>query len=152
MIALDAKTGRMLWYNQFIPHDVDDYDITHVNPIFKVNSHTMIASSGKDGVIRVVESETHKVVYSVPFTTQLNSEAPLSNTPIKVCPGTLGGDEWNSAAYSPKLSLLVVPSNDLWCSMNQKDTDPPSVEKANAGEKNNFGGPLTQAPLTKSLG
>jgi alcohol dehydrogenase (cytochrome c) len=152
MIALDAKSGRMLWYNQFIPHDVDDYDITHVNPIFKVNSRTMIASSGKDGVLRVVDGDTHKIVYSVPFTTQLNSEAPLSNSPIKVCPGILGGDEWNSAAYSPKLSLLVVPSDDLWCSMNQKDKDAPSVEKANAGEKNYFGGPITHGPLSEARG
>ena len=152
MIALDAKTGKLLWYNQFIPHDVDDYDITHVNPIFKVNSRTMIASSGKDGVLRVVDGETHKIVYSVPFTTQLNSEAPLSTTPIKVCPGILGGDEWNSAAYSPKLSLLVVPSDDLWCSMNQKDQDPPSVEKANKGEKNYFGGPITHGPLSEARG
>lgn len=152
MIALDAKTGKLLWYNQFIPHDVDDYDITHVNPIFKVNSRTMIASSGKDGVLRVVDGETHKIVYSVPFTTQLNSEAPLSATPIKVCPGILGGDEWNSAAYSPKLSLIVVPSDDLWCSMNQKDAEPPSIEKANTGEKSYFGGPITHGPLSEARG
>ena len=152
MIALDAKTGHLLWYNQFIPHDVDDYDITHVNPIFKVNSRTMIASSGKDGVLRVVDGDTHKVVYSVPFTTQLNSEAPLSNTPIKVCPGILGVDEWNSAAYSPKLSLLVVPSDDLYCSMNQKDKDPPSIEKANTGEKSYFGGPITHGSFTEGRG
>jgi alcohol dehydrogenase (cytochrome c) len=152
MIALDAKTGRLLWYNQFIPHDVDDYDITHVNPIFKVNARTMIASSGKDGVLRVVDGDTHKVVYSVPFTTQLNSEAPLSNTPIKVCPGILGGDEWNSAAYSPKLSLIVVPSDDLYCSMNQKDQEPPSVEKANTGEKSYFGGPITHGSFTEGRG
>jgi PQQ-dependent dehydrogenase (methanol/ethanol family) len=152
MIALEAKTGRLLWYNQFIPHDVDDYDITHVNPIFKVNSRTMIASSGKDGVLRVVDGDTHKIVYSVPFTTQLNSEVPLSNTPIKVCPGILGGDEWNSAAYSPKLSLIVVPSDDLYCSMNQKDKEPPSVEKANAGEKSYFGGPITHGAFTEGRG
>ena len=152
MIALDGKTGKLLWYNQFIPHDVDDYDITHVNPIFKVNSRTMIASSGKDGVLRVVDAETHKVVYSVPFTTQLNSEAPLSSTPIKVCPGILGGDEWNSAAYSPKLSLIVVPSDDLWCSMNQKDPEPPSIEEANEGKKSYFGGPITHGPLSEARG
>jgi alcohol dehydrogenase (cytochrome c) len=64
----------------------------------------------------------------------------------------LGGDEWNSAAYSPKLSLLVVPSDDLWCSMNQKDKDPPSVEKANAGEKNYFGGPISHGPLSEARG
>ena len=152
MIALDAKTGHLLWYDQFIPHDVDDYDITHVNPIFKVNGRTMIASSGKDGVLRLVDADTHKIVYSVPFTTQLNSEAPLSNTPIKVCPGILGGDEWNSAAYSPKLSLLVVPSDDLYCSMNQKDKEPPSVEKANTGEKNYFGGPITHGLFSEGRG
>ena len=152
MIALDAKTGKLLWYNQFIPHDVDDYDITHVNPIFKVNSRTMIASSGKDGVLRVVDGDTHKLVYAVPFTTQLNSEAPLSHTPIKVCPGILGGNEWNSAAYSPKLGLIVVPSDDLWCSMNQKDADAPSVEKAYTGEKNYFGGPITHGPLSEARG
>jgi alcohol dehydrogenase (cytochrome c) len=152
MIALDGKTGKLLWYNQFIPHDVDDYDITHVNPIFKVNSRTMIASSGKDGVLRVVDGETHKVVYSVPFTTILNSEKPLTNDPIKVCPGILGGDEWNSAAYSPKLSLIVVPSGDLWCSMNQKDKDAPSVEDANAGKKGYFGGPIAHGPLSEAKG
>jgi alcohol dehydrogenase (cytochrome c) len=152
MIALDAKTGKLLWYNQFLPHDVDDYDITHVNPIFKVNSKTMIASSGKDGVLRVVDSETHKVVYSVPFTTQLNGEVRLSSTPIKVCPGILGGDEWNSAAYSPKLSLLVVPSDDLFCSMNQKDHDPPSIEEANQGKKSYFGGPIDHGPFSEARG
>ena len=90
MIALDAKTGRLLWYNQFIPHDVDDYDITHVNPIFKVNSRTMIASSGKDGVLRVVDGDTHKIVYSVPFTTQLNSEVPLDQYADESLPGNFG--------------------------------------------------------------
>ncbi|HEV1287925.1 MAG TPA: PQQ-binding-like beta-propeller repeat protein, partial [Bryobacteraceae bacterium] len=83
---------------------------------------------------------------------QLNSEAPLSNTPIKVCPGILGGDEWNSGGYSPKLGLIVVPSDDLWCSMNQKDKDPPSIEEANTGKKSYFGGPITHGPLSEARG
>ena len=152
LIALDGKTGKLLWYNQFIPHDVDDYDITHVNPIFKVNSRTMIASTGKDGNLRVVDSQTHKIVYTVPFTTQLNEEVPLSYTPLKVCPGILGGNEWFSGAYSPKLSLIVVPSNDLWCSMNMKDKEPPSIEKANTGEKSYFGGPIDHGAFSSSRG
>jgi len=152
IIALDGKTGKLLWYNQFIPHDVDDYDITHVNPIFKVNSRTMIASSGKDGVLRVVDGETHKVVYSVPFAMQLNSEVPLTTSPLRVCPGILGGDEWNSAAFSPKLSLLVVPANDQWCSTNMKDKEPPSIEMANAGEKSYFGGPIDHGAFSGARG
>lgn len=152
MLAFDGKTGKLLWYNQFIPHDVDDYDVTHVNPIFKAGSRNLIASSGKDGMLRVVDRDTHKVVYSVPFTMQLNVETPLTNSPLKVCPGILGGDEWNSGAYSPKLSLLVIPANDQWCSMNMKDKEPPSIEKANAGEKSYFGGPIDHGAFTGARG
>lgn len=152
MLAIDGKTGKLLWYNQFIPHDVDDYDITHVNPIFKAGSRNLIASSGKDGILRVVDRDTHQIVYSVPFTMQLNAEVPLTNTPVKVCPGILGGDEWNSGAYSPKLGLLVIPANDQWCSMNQKDKEPPSIEKANAGEKSYFGGPIDHGAFTGARG
>jgi alcohol dehydrogenase (cytochrome c) len=152
IIALDPKTGHLLWYNQFIPHDVDDYDVTHVNPIFKINSRTVIASTGKDGMLRVTDRDTHKVLYSVPFTTRLNAEAPISATPIRVCPGTLGGDEWNSGGYNPKLNLLVVPTDDKWCSMVQKDAVPPSIEKANSGDSRYFGGPVNHGPLSEARG
>jgi len=142
IIALNGKTGRLVWYNQFIPHDVDDYDVIHVNPIFKINSRPAIAATGKDGVLRVLDRDSHKILYSVPFTTRLNAEAPLSSTAIHVCPGILGGDEWNSGGYNPNLDLLVVPAVDHWCSMIKKDKDPPSVEKANAGDVRYFGGPF----------
>ncbi len=152
MLALDGKTGKLLWYNQFIPHDVDDYDITHVNPIFKSGSRNLIASSGKDGILRVVDRDTHKIVYSVPFAMQLNGEKPLTTSPLKVCPGILGGDEWNSGGYSSKLSLIVVPANDQWCSTNMKDPEPPSIEKANAGEKSYFGGPIDHGAFSGARG
>jgi alcohol dehydrogenase (cytochrome c) len=152
IIALNAKTGRLAWYNQFLPHDVHDYDMTHVNPIFKINSHTAVATTGKDGVLRVVDRDSHKVLYSMPFTTRLNADAPISVTPIRVCPGTLGGSEWNSAGYNPKLNLLVVPSNDQWCSQIFKDTEAPSAEKANAGEGPYFGGPIDHDPFPQARG
>jgi alcohol dehydrogenase (cytochrome c) len=152
IIALDARTGRLAWYDQFIPHDVHDYDITHVNPIFKRNSHTAIATSGKDGVLRVVDRDSHKILYSVPFTTRLNAEAPTGSTPIRACPGPLGGNEWNSAAYSPDLDLLVVPSNDQWCGQIMKDKEPPIVETAQTGESRYFGGPIGLGPYSEARG
>jgi len=152
IIALDGKSGRLAWYNQFIPHDVHDYDITHVSPIFKAKSRAAVATTGKDGILRVVDRDTHKTLYSVPFTTRLNAEAPISITPIHVCPGTLGGNEWNGASYSPKLSLLVVPSNDQWCSQIVKDTQPPSFERANAGAERYFGGPIDHGPYSEARG
>jgi len=152
MLALDGKTGKLLWYNQFIPHDVDDYDVTHVNPLFKAGARNLVASTGKDGILRVVDRDTHKIVYSTPFTMQLNMEVPLTNTPMKVCPGILGGNEWNSGGYSPKLAMLVVQANDQWCSMNMKEKEPPSIEKAQAGEKSYFGGPIDHGAFSEARG
>src|SRR6185312_11686862 len=34
VVALDAKTSKLLWYRQFIPHDVHDSDLSQVSPLF----------------------------------------------------------------------------------------------------------------------
>jgi len=132
LIALDAKTGRLVWYRQFIPHDVHDYDVSHVAPVFKasVNGSTrnVIASTGKDGLLRLLDRDSKDLIYSVPFTTRLNVEAHVTRTPVRVCPGTLGGQEWNGSSYSVKQNLLIVPATD-WCAEFSKDATAPDPEK-----------------------
>jgi alcohol dehydrogenase (cytochrome c) len=71
VIALDPQTGHLRWYRQFIAHDGRDYDVTHVSPVIKAKSQTIIVTTGKDGIMRAVDGDTHKIVYSKPFTTQL---------------------------------------------------------------------------------
>ncbi|MDB6041569.1 MAG: Pyrrolo-quinoline quinone [Gammaproteobacteria bacterium] len=55
LIALDAMTGRLAWYRQFTPHEVHDYDLTHVGPMFKTASvgstRNVVANTGKDGIL-----------------------------------------------------------------------------------------------------
>jgi alcohol dehydrogenase (cytochrome c) len=132
MIALDAMTGRLAWYRQFIPHDVHDYDVSHVGPLFKAaiggSARNVVASTGKDGLLRLLDRESTDVLYSVPFTTRLNAEAAITTTPMRVCPGTLGGEEWNGSAYDVKLNLLVVPATD-WCAQFKRDASPPDPDK-----------------------
>lgn len=128
LIALDAKTGKLLWYKQFVPHDVHDYDLTHTQPVIQTKSRTLIVTTGKDGLMRVVDSRTHEVVYSKPFTTLLDSNALITTSFVRTCPGPFGGDEWNGAAYSPKLETIFVPATD-WCATFKKDSSPPDVEK-----------------------
>jgi alcohol dehydrogenase (cytochrome c) len=117
IVALDVQTGKLAWYYQETPHDVRDYDLTHVAPVFTTTfsgqQRTVIALNGKTGVLRLLDRDAHEVLYGVPFTTRENAEGPLSGN-THVCPGLLGGHEWNSAAYSPKLNRLFVPATD-WC-------------------------------------
>ena len=132
LIALDALTGRLAWYRQFVPHDVHDYDVSHVAPMFKttINGSTrnVIASTGKDGVLRLLDRDSKELIYSVPFTNRVNVDVPITTTPVRVCPGTLGGQEWNGSAYYAKQNLLIVPATD-WCAEFSKDTTAPDPEK-----------------------
>jgi alcohol dehydrogenase (cytochrome c) len=108
---------------------VRDYDLTHVSPVIKTLTRTLIVTTGKDGLLRAVDADKHEIVYSKPFTTRLNSDGPIAASGVRTCPGALGGNEWNGAAYSPKFGgLIFVPATD-WCAVVKKDETPPSPEK-----------------------
>jgi alcohol dehydrogenase (cytochrome c) len=132
LIALDATTGHLVWYRQFVPHDVHDYDVSHVAPMFKTTinglTRSVIVSTGKDGMLRLLDRDSKDIIYSVPFTNHVNVEAPVTTTPVRVCPGTLGGEEWNGSAYNAKQNMLIVPATD-WCAQFSKDTTAPDPQK-----------------------
>src|SRR5260370_16024164 len=52
----------------------------------------------------------------------------MTTRPVRVCPGTLGGQEWNGSAYYAKRNLLIVPATD-WCAEFNKDTTAPDPQK-----------------------
>jgi alcohol dehydrogenase (cytochrome c) len=156
IIALDAATGKLAWYYQAVPHDVRDYDFTHVSPVFIAliagENHTVIATTGKDGLLRLLDRESRKVLYSVPFTTRKNAEGPVGTEFVRICPGILGGHEWNGSAYSPKLNTLFVPATD-WChEIRKADTPPdPDEPKKNPGS-HFFGGETNFGPWSNASG
>ncbi|HMF94911.1 MAG TPA: PQQ-binding-like beta-propeller repeat protein [Vicinamibacterales bacterium] len=118
MIVLDARTGKLRWYRQMVPNDSHDWDLTHATPMFSttINGATrhLVVTTGKDGVLRALDRETHGVLYETPVTTRENAETPVITTPTRACPGVLGGTEWNGPAYNPDTNLLYVPAVD-WC-------------------------------------
>lgn len=131
IIALNAMTGRLAWYHQFIPHDTHDYDVTHVSPVFRTKidgkMEPVVASTGKQGILSLLNRDTHKVIYSVPFATQDNSQVALTTKPTRVCPGTLGGQLWNGSGYDPRLNLLIVQSVE-WCAEEWAGSKKPSAK------------------------
>ena len=67
IIVLDARTGKLRWYLQLVPNDSHDWDLTHATPMFNVvvNGATrrLVVTTGKDGVLRALDRDTHRVVY-----------------------------------------------------------------------------------------
>ena len=122
MLVLDVRSGKMKWFYQAHPHDTHDYDTTQVSPLFESTvggvggkKRKLVAVSGKDGLMHVLDRETKEHLYEVPVTTRLNTEVPLKSTEaIRVCPGVLGGVQWNGPAFNPGTNMLYVNAVD-WC-------------------------------------
>jgi alcohol dehydrogenase (cytochrome c) len=152
LVALDAKTGKLLWYRQFIPHDVHDADLSQVSPLFETTiegkKREVISVSGKDGLLRLLDrNDDHKEFYVVPITTRENVDAVPTVEGVHRCPGLLGGMEWNGPAYDPGNNTLFVPPVD-WCGVFSKaPKDPPIMQGMHY-----YGGAVAQDPREKSKG
>jgi len=123
LVVLDARTGKLIWYYQATPHDTHDWDLTQVSPHFtaeaKGKSRSLVVVTGKDGLLRVFDRATHELIYEVPVTRRENATAPPTVDGVHVCPGTLGGVQWNGLAFSPRTNMLYVPSVE-WCGTYKK--------------------------------
>ncbi|KPJ79413.1 MAG: hypothetical protein AMJ58_12085 [Gammaproteobacteria bacterium SG8_30] len=118
LVALDLRTGRLNWYAQLVPNDDKDWDLTQVSPIIdgKVQgkNRKLIVASGKDGIVRLLDRDTHEVLHQTKIGTRLNEDEPITREGTTYCPGVLGGVQWNGPAWHPDTNLLYVPTVD-WC-------------------------------------
>ena len=151
LVALDAKTGKLLWYRQFIPHDVHDADLSQVSPLFTTTidgkAHDVVSVSGKDGLLRLLDRNSHDQFYEVPITTRENVDALPTVEGVHRCPGLLGGMEWNGPAYDPGSNTLFVPAVD-WCgTFSKSPKDPPIMQGMHY-----YGGSVVSDPREKSKG
>jgi glucose dehydrogenase len=73
-----------------------------------------MAVPSKDGWLYLYDRDTRALLARKETTTHLNSEIEPSSKPTRICPGTLGGTEWNGAGYDPMRGRLFVGSVD-WC-------------------------------------
>jgi len=150
MIVLDARTGKLKWYKQAVPHDTHDWDMAVSTPVFATTiagaRRDVITIGAKDGLLRLIDRKTHEEIYAVPVTTRSNTEVEPTEEGVHACPGVYGGVEWNGPALNPELDLLVVPAVD-WCGIFKKDEEPRFV----AGQLF-MGGSFTPDPVEKSTG
>lgn len=118
LIALDVRTGTLKWYDQMVPSDDHDWDLTQVSPLFRTTvggvERNLIGTVGKDGMLRVLDRDSHERLYETSVTTIENAKAPVTSAGTHSCPGVLGGVQWNGPSYNPTTNMLYTPAVD-WC-------------------------------------
>ena len=121
MVVLDAATGKLKWYHQLLSNDGLDLDLGAAPMLyFNGKGERMVAFGGKDGYLYGVNRETQQRVFKTPVTT-ITAPKPIPNTKsFDVCPGILGGVEWNGPAYD-KLNHAVLVGSVDWCATITSD-------------------------------
>ena len=110
LVVLDARTGRLLWFDQVTPHDIRDYDFEATPILATVHGAPLAIGAGKAGLVIAWNRGTHRRVWSTPVGVHRNDLGPLPRHRVTICPGLFGGVE-TPMAYAD--DRLFVPDVDL---------------------------------------
>ena len=128
-VALDADTGKVRWHYQFTPHDVWDYDATHVPVLADImlngQRRKVVLNANRNGFFYVLDRETGKMLLGKPFAnTTWAKEIGADGRPkvlpntipneqgASVCPATAGATNFMTPSYDPKLGLLFITARE----------------------------------------
>jgi alcohol dehydrogenase (cytochrome c) len=118
IVALDVRTGELRWYDQLVPNDSHDWDVSQVSPLITttvgVEERDLVVTAGKDGWMRVLDRVSRERVYETAIARIENQDVPPPVEGVHACPGVNGGVLWNGPAYSPESNLLYIGAID-WC-------------------------------------
>jgi outer membrane protein assembly factor BamB len=112
LVVLEGATGKLLWYDQVLRHDVRDYDF-HLSPILARlddPGRDVVFGAGKAARVIAWDRVSRERLWEKPVGKHRNDTGPLPRTPVTVCPGLFGG-ALTPMAYAD--GSLFVPVVDL---------------------------------------
>ena len=137
ILALDATTGKLIWYYQFTPHDLWDWDATEtpvlVDAVFQGVPRKLLLHANRNGFFYVFDRRNGTRLLSKPFVKNLTwaSGIGADGRPIKlpnqdpspegtkVCPSQDGATNWFSPSFSLETGLYYVQTFEK-CSIYTK--------------------------------
>jgi PQQ-dependent dehydrogenase (methanol/ethanol family) len=113
LAAIDLASGKLRWYYQMVPHNEWDYDPASPPVLLDVPHDgamvPAVAHAGKTGWVYILDRRNGKLLRrSEPFVPHENTFPAPSAEGVRTAPGTRGGSNWPSAAYSPKTGAMYV--------------------------------------------
>lgn len=111
LLALDARTGKLLWYFQMVHHDIWDYDNTSAPKLLTVmhdgKPEDVVAQAGKTGWVYVFDRVTGKSLWPIVEKPEPKSDMPGEETsptqPIPTAPPPFARQSFTSAELNPYL-------------------------------------------------
>ena len=161
ILALDRQTGKLIWYYQFTPHDLWDWDATETSVLVDADwqgqLRKLMLHADRNGFFYVFDRSNGKLLLAKQFIKNLTWASGIGSDgrPIKlpnqepteagtkVCPSQDGATNWFSPSFNPFTGLYYVQTFEK-CSI---------YSKGEAGEweagKSYLGGSQRMAPDPK---
>lgn len=133
VFARRPDSGEAVWFYQWSPHDLHDYDGVNENVLLDLpiggKSRPVLLHPDRNGYLYVLDRASGQVLSADPFaavTTSLGvdlksgalrydpAKAPRAGKPVRdICPASPGAKDWQPSAWSPRTRLLYIPHQNL---------------------------------------
>src|SRR5215213_6632831 len=131
--ARRPDTGEAVWFYQWAPHDLFDYDGINEQLLLDLpvngQPRKVLVRPERTGYVYVLDRTTGEVLSANPFVhitstkgvdlktgelIHVEEKKPVMGRVVRdICPAAPGGKDWNPSAFSPRTGLLYIPHNNL---------------------------------------
>ncbi len=138
-LALNPRTGRIVWYYQHIPGETLDMEVGFERVLVDIGKQSLLFTIGKDGILWKLDRASGRFIDFAESIYQ-NLYLPLDHTSgrlnyrqdivdakvgdtMSICPGIYGGHNWQASAYFPPTQSLVIPMHQLCADMVGREVE-----------------------------
>jgi PQQ-dependent dehydrogenase (methanol/ethanol family) len=133
IFARKPDTGEAVWYYQWSPHDLHDYDGVNENVLAEIpiagKQHKVILHPDRNGYLYALDRASGQVLSASPYATITTStrvdlqtgklvynaaKDPQAGKAVRdICPASSGAKDWQPSAWSPRTKLLYLPMQNI---------------------------------------
>src|SRR3954469_16890464 len=133
IFARDADTGEAVWFYQFSPHDLHDYDGINESIVADIpwqgSTRKVLLRPERNGYMYVFDRASGEILSAQPFghitttngvdikTGELavnhEKDPKIGKVVRDICPAAPGAKDWQPSAYSPRTGMLYIPHQNL---------------------------------------
>ncbi len=145
ILALDADSGRLVWYYQTVPGEVWDYTATQNMILATIDlgagPRDVLLQAPKNGFFYVLDRATGELLGADNFVTVtwaheidldtgrpiFNELADYSEEPRIVFPSSAGGHNWQPMSYDPTTGVAFIPAREqamFWRLLDEFEHNP----------------------------
>ena len=145
-LAINATTGELEWYWQYLPTDGLDLDYAYerllIDLPFNGEMRQQVVTVGKIGIIESLDRTTGEWLWAVETAPQnivlswdpdtgikeINPETlPILGQTTVNCPADPGAKAWQATAYSPRTEALYLPTVEFCSNTTVNPLDPGEI-------------------------